>query len=283
MFYVSFEIETPLLDWSISRYRDKLLNVKYAFLKRQQVATKDGVWFFKIYDDISCGAEFVTLPIPIGETLDNVDVDNAADIVYTIMRGIKKTEGLRARQIKKHFGKISTHITFTNHPKRAKSMPAKLCKNAINNVIKFYYPILYYTATFTYPPLTRSSYFRRYYTSQYHYKEDKSDYPAVFVPSYNYNDLVPFHKIEFRFPDTLLLAKKKNIANLLDMYVKLMLKEYNIDYEPIDFLMDINKTVERMINEKGSVYNIDNDFTYTEPEKMVLEYFRGVFADMVFQ
>lgn len=283
MFYVSFEIETPIVDWNLSQYRDRMLNVKYMFRKKQHIATKDGAWFFKIYDDISCGAEFVTLPIPLGETLDNADVDTAADVVYTIMRGIKRTEGLRARKIKKHFGKISTHITFTNHIKRNKSMPADLCRNAISNMIKFYYPILYYSALFTYPPLTRSCYFRRYYVAPTYYKEDKSNYPAVFVPSYHYNGLVPYHKIEFRVPDTLLLAKKKNIANLLDMYVKLMIKDYGIDQETMELFIDINKIIEGMITEKGNVFNINTDFTYAEPDKVVLEYFRGVFADAIFQ
>lgn len=196
------------------------------------------------------------------------------------MREIKRREKLRSDRIKRHFGKISTHITFTNHPNRKKAMSAKVFMNAINNMIRYYFPIIYFTSKYSYYPLTRSSYFRRYYTESNTYQEEKSDYPAVFVPSYNYNGLPPYHKVEFRVPDTLLLAKKRNIANLLDMYVKLMINDYEIrDRHTAIMYNNINRILERSMNTKGKVYFVDEIYYSDSAEKLIVDEFIELFAE----
>ena len=279
MYYVSFEIETPVDIDSISSYRDKMLNVRTMFIDKKYTASKNGSWFFKIYDDISCGAEFVTLPIELGDNLNNADVDNVADIVYSIMREIKRREGLRKSMIRSAFAKISTHITFTNHKKRNSPMPHKLYNVAIGNVIAYYFPILFYTAKYINFPYTRSSYFRRYYYSRDAYEEEKANYPAVFVPSYNYNGLPKYHKIEFRIPDSLFLAKKKNIASLLDMYIKLMTYNIGIPSSELEMYQKINRIVERALGMKNRVYNIVTDTINSEMDKIVLDNFIASFEE----
>ena len=281
MYYVSFEIETPIECIPNDSYRDKLLNVRTMFLKRKMVATKDGSWFYKIYNDISCGVEFVTLPIELGETFNKADVDYVADVIFEIMKGVKKRENLRKNWILSNYGYISTHISFTHSEKRDVPMPSKYIRNVIGNMISFYYPVVYISALKAGFNKTRSSYFRRYYINDVGYLEDKSDYPAVFIPSYPYNDLIPYHKIEFRVPDTLLLAKKKDIADLLDIYVRLIRSSTHIDDIKKRLYMNINKIVERRLGDKGSVFILNDDIVTLNVENHILESFVDEFREKI--
>lgn len=255
MYYATFEIETRLdpFDFNEDNFKDKLCTLAMYKKLRPMRFSRKGKWFFKVYEDISCGLEFVTLPMPLGNDMSKID-DVAEDLRFLLDR-IEEEYGYKARR--DDFASISTHVTFTNDERRRKAMPAKYVKNAIRNMILWYAPALYLTNKYTTYPYTRSTYFRRYYVDERAYGEDKSMYPAVFIPTYDYHRLPPYHKIEFRLPDTMFTSPAKSIAKVLQMYVAMMQNIIKPQQFTKDELLDMNHWMYRALDERD-LYNFDD-------------------------
>lgn len=280
MYYVSLEIETTIDPNTIHDYDDKFATIgDFVAGGDRMTASKDGKWFFEIYEDISCGAEFVTLPIPLGETLNNIDPDTAAEVAYHIIHSIYEREHIHIGEYA--FSRISTHITFTVDPKRNKPVPRKHVNTVIHNIILWYYPILYWTAKRINFPRTRSTYFRAYYKSPDGYMSDKTDYPAVFIPKYDYHGLKPFHKVEYRIPDTLFLSSQKDIAEIFDMYAKLMTNKFELvgDFTPA-IAQIINEFAYMTMRSKGDVYDITK-IALDEVDDYIIGEFLKVFNEVI--